>query len=151
MECFPDTVDHAEDRQRHLNRDGSRAGGLAGRLPPVMLRRGWQSPFFCTPCPTTIREGLAETLTVQRLGLDGGAPAYAADDEHHREPQRQRRALLAQRHKRWRGGHQMIQRWVASALVEAEKCCRRSPGATVIMQHLVGALDALAPARPHGC
>ena len=40
-----DTVDHAEDRQRHLNRDGSRAGGLAGRLPPVMLRHGWQSPF----------------------------------------------------------------------------------------------------------
>ena len=46
MECFPDTVDHAEDRQRHLDRDGSRVGGLAGRLPPVMLRHGWQSPFL---------------------------------------------------------------------------------------------------------
>ena len=53
MECFPDTVDHAEDRQRHLDRDGARAGGLAGRLPPVMLRHGWQSPFDCIPCPTT--------------------------------------------------------------------------------------------------
>ena len=46
MERFPDTVDHAEHRQRHLDRDGSRAGGLAGRLPPVMLRHGWQSPFL---------------------------------------------------------------------------------------------------------
>ena len=27
MERFPDTVDHAEDRQRHLDRDGARAGG----------------------------------------------------------------------------------------------------------------------------
>ena len=49
MECFPDTVDHAEDRQRHLDRDGSRVGGLAGRLPPVMLRHGWQSPFRLHP------------------------------------------------------------------------------------------------------
>ena len=58
----------------------------------------------------SIREGLDETLTVQRLGLraaltvaevfrryDGGVAAYAADDEHHREPERQRRALHAQR------------------------------------------------------
>ena len=46
MERFPDTVDHAEHRQRYLDRDGSRVGGLAGRLPPVMLRHGWQSPFL---------------------------------------------------------------------------------------------------------
>ena len=26
MERFPDTIDHTEDRQRHLDRDGSRAG-----------------------------------------------------------------------------------------------------------------------------
>ena len=45
MERFPDTVDHAEHRQRHLDRDGSRAGGLAGRLPPVMLRHGWRLLF----------------------------------------------------------------------------------------------------------
>ena len=52
LERFPDTVDHAEDRQRHLDRDGSRAWGLAGRLPPVMLRHGWQSPFLiASPVP----------------------------------------------------------------------------------------------------
>ena len=49
MERFPDTVHHAEHRQRHLNRDGSRAGGLAGSLPPVMLRHGWLSSFLNAP------------------------------------------------------------------------------------------------------
>ena len=45
--------------------------------------------------------------------------------------------------KRWRGG-QMIQRWVASALVEAEPRFRRARGYRDL-RHLVGALDALAP------
>ena len=49
MERFPNTVDHAEHRQRHLNRDGLRAGGLAGSLPPVMLRHGWLSSFLNPP------------------------------------------------------------------------------------------------------
>ena len=41
----------------------------------------------------SIREGLDETLTVQRLGLTGASAANAAHDEPHREPERQRRAL----------------------------------------------------------
>ena len=45
--------------------------------------------------------------------------------------------------KRWRGG-QMIQRWVASALVEAEPRFRRVRGYRDL-RYLVGALDALAP------
>ena len=45
----------------------------------------------------SIREGLDETLTVQRLGLNRRVAANAAHDEHHREPERQRRALRAQR------------------------------------------------------
>ena len=45
--------------------------------------------------------------------------------------------------KRWRGG-QMIQRWVASALLEAEQHFRRIRGYRD-MRHLVRALDALAP------
>ena len=50
VERFSDPVHHPEHRQRHLNRDGSRVGGLAGRLPPVMLSHGWQSPFlFASP------------------------------------------------------------------------------------------------------
>ena len=48
--------------------------------------------------------------------------------------------------KRWRGG-QMIQRWVASALVEAEPRFRRVRGYRDL-RYLVDALDALAP--PYG-
>ena len=40
VERFSDTVHHAEHRPRHLNRDGSGVGGLAGSLPRVMLRHG---------------------------------------------------------------------------------------------------------------
>ena len=47
--------------------------------------------------------------------------------------------------KRWRDG-QMIQRWVGSALVEAEKHFRRVRGYRDV-PHLVNALDALAPAQ----
>ena len=46
MERFPHTVQHAEHRQRHLNRGCSRIGGLAGTLPPVMLRHGWLSSWL---------------------------------------------------------------------------------------------------------
>ena len=45
--------------------------------------------------------------------------------------------------KRWRGGH-MIQRWVASALVEAKPRFRRVRGYRDL-RYLVAALDALAP------
>ena len=38
----------------------------------------------------SIREGLEETLTVQRLGLTGGARTYSALDQHHRKPDGQR-------------------------------------------------------------
>ncbi len=45
--------------------------------------------------------------------------------------------------KRWRGGG-MIQRWVASALLEAEPRFRRVRGYRDL-RYLVGALNALAP------
>ena len=90
----------------------------------------------------SIREGLDETLTVQRLGLTGALQRTLRTTniienlngsvEHY-----------SRNVKRWRGG-QMIQRWVASALVEAEKHFRRVRGYRGL-QHLVGALDALAP------
>ena len=64
MERFPDTVQHAEHRQRHLNRDRSRASGLAGTLPPVMLRHGWLSSCCLHPCPTTEQgRGVATRFT----------------------------------------------------------------------------------------
>ena len=89
-----------------------------------------------------IREGLEETLTVQRLGLTGALQRTLRTtniiENLNGSVERYRRNV-----KRWRGG-QMIQRWMASALVEAEKHFRRVRGYRDL-QHLVGALDALAP------
>ena len=90
----------------------------------------------------SIREGLDETLTVQRLGLTGALQRTLRTtniiENLSGSVERYTRNV-----KRWRGG-QMIQRWVASALVEAEKHFRRVRGYRDL-QRLVGALDALAP------
>ena len=90
----------------------------------------------------SIREGLDETLTVQRLGLTGALRRTLRStniiENLNGSVERYTRNV-----KRWRGGH-MIQRWVASALVEAEKHFRRVRGYRDL-PHLVNALDALAP------
>ena len=90
----------------------------------------------------SIREGLDETLTVQRLGLTGALQRTLRStniiENLNGSVERYTRNV-----KRWRGGH-MIQRWVASALVEAEKHFRRVRGYRDL-PHLVNALDALAP------
>ena len=90
----------------------------------------------------SIREGLDETLTVQRLGLTGALQRTLRTtniiENLNGSVERYTRNV-----KRWRGG-QMIQRWVASALVEADKHFRRVRGYRDL-QHLVGALNALAP------
>ena len=90
----------------------------------------------------SIREGLDETLTVQRLGLTGALQRTLRStnmiENLNGSVERYTRNV-----KRWRGG-QMIQRWVASALVEAEKHFRRVRGYRDL-PHLVVALDALAP------
>ena len=74
----------------------------------------------------SIREGLDETLTVQRLGLTGALQRTLRTtniiENLNGSVERYTRNV-----KRWRGG-QMIQRWVASALVEAEKHFRRVRG-----------------------
>ena len=90
----------------------------------------------------SIREGLEETLTVQRLGLTGALHRTLRTtniiENLNGSVERYTRNV-----KRWLGG-QMIQRWVASALVEAEPRFRRVRGHRHV-QYLVGALDALAP------
>ena len=90
----------------------------------------------------SIREGLDETLTVQRLGLTGALQRTLRTtniiENLNGSVERYSRNV-----KRWRGG-QMIQRWVASALVEAEKRFRRVRGYRDL-QHLVRALDAISP------
>ena len=90
----------------------------------------------------SIREGLEETLTVQRLGLTG-ALERTLRSTNIIENLMDSVEGYTRRVKRWRGG-QMIQRWVASALVEAEPRFRRVRGYRDL-RYLVAALDALAP------
>ena len=90
----------------------------------------------------SIREGLDETLMVQRLGLTG-ALARTLRTTNIIENLMGSVEDYTRRVKRWRGG-QMIERWVASALVEAEPRFRRVRGYRDL-RYLVAALDALAP------
>ena len=90
----------------------------------------------------SIREGLDETLTVQRLGLTG-ALQRTLRTTNIIENLNGSVERYARNVKRWRGG-QMIQRRVASALVEAEPRFRRVRGYRDL-QHLVSALNAMAP------
>ena len=91
---------------------------------------------------TSIREGLDETLTVQRLGLTG-APRRTLRSTNVIENLNGSVERYTRNVKRWRDGH-MIQRWVASALVEAEKHFRRVRGCRDLPR-LLAALDAVAP------
>ena len=92
----------------------------------------------------SIREGLDETLTVLRLGLTGSLQRTLRTtniiENLNGGVERYTRNV-----KRWRGG-QMIQRWVASALLDAEQRFRRVRG-HVDMRHLISALNALAPTQ----
>ena len=90
----------------------------------------------------SVKEGLEETLTVQRLGLTA-ALARTLRTTNIIENLMGSVESYTRRVKRWRGG-QMIQRWVASALVDAEPRFRRVRGYRDLC-YLVGALDALAP------
>ena len=90
----------------------------------------------------SIREGLEETLTVKRLGLTGTLERTLRTTNIIENLMSSVEGYT-RRVKRWRGGG-MIQRWVASALVEAEPRFRRVRGYRD-MRYLVGALDALAP------
>ena len=90
----------------------------------------------------SIREGLEETLTVQRLGLTGSLERTLRTTNIIENLMGSVEGYT-RRVKRWRGG-QMIQRRVASALVEAEPRFRRVRGYRDL-RYLVGALDALAP------
>ena len=90
----------------------------------------------------SIREGFEETLTVQRLGLTGSLERTLRTTNIIENLMGSVEGYT-RRVKRWRGG-QMIQRWVASALVEAEPRFRRVRGYRDL-RYLVGALDALAP------
>lgn len=86
----------------------------------------------------SVREGLDETLTLQRLEVRE-ALYLTLRSTNPIENLNGSVAVSTRNVKRWRDG-QMIQRWVAMALVEAEKKFRRIRGFQS-MQHLVARLD----------
>jgi transposase-like protein len=87
----------------------------------------------------SIREGLAETLTVIRLGLGGGLlqTLRSTNPIENLQGTTQR---IVRNVKRWRGGA-MALRWCVTALIEAEKKFRRVKGYREMPQ-LLASLDA---------
>jgi transposase-like protein len=88
----------------------------------------------------SVREGLAETLTLQRLGLSG-ALYLTLRSTNPIEHVNSKIVAFTRRDSRWRGGA-MLQRWVGAALIEAEKNFRRLRGHRSMPQ-LIAALDRL--------
>lgn len=90
---------------------------------------------------SSLREGLEETLTVQRLAV-ADALQRTLRTTNAIENLNGSIAIYTRNVKRWRGGS-MIQRWVASALVEAEQKFRRVRGYRGL-QELNRVLDELS-------
>jgi transposase-like protein len=74
----------------------------------------------------SVREGLDETLTLQRLGI-GGALYRKLRSTNGIENLNSGIATYSRNVKRWQGGS-MVVRWVSAAIVEAEKTFRRVQG-----------------------
>ena len=73
--------------------------------------------------PASVREGLEEVLTVVRLGLlQRTVRSTSAIENLNGSIQRYTRNV-----KQWRGG-EMVQRWVSTALLDAEQRFRRLRG-----------------------
>ena len=90
----------------------------------------------------SVREGLDETLTLQRLGI-AGRLYVKLRSTNAIENLNSSIASYSKNVKRWEGGR-MVVRWVSASIVEAEKKFRRVQGWKEI-QTLVRALDALHP------
>jgi transposase-like protein len=73
-----------------------------------------------------VREGLAETLTLQGLGIEGTLYRKLRSTNAI-ENLNSGIAHYAKNVKRWQGGS-MVARWVSAAIVEAEKKFRRVQG-----------------------
>ena len=131
---------HASVGKALRGRLGSRFGGPRAAGTGAAGRGHWSATIPARRHPS----GRASwrRLTVQRLGLTG-ALARTLHTTNIIENLMGSVEGYTRRLKRWRGG-QMIQRWVRSALVEAEPRFRRVRGYRD-MRYLLGALDALAP------
>ena len=87
----------------------------------------------------SVREGLDETLTVQRFGI-GGVLAKKLRTTNAIENLNSGIVTYSRNVKRWQGGS-MVVRWVGAAIVEAEKKFRRVKGWRDI-EKLIRALEA---------
>ena len=90
----------------------------------------------------SVREGLAETLTLQTLGI-GGALYRKLRSTNAIENLNSRVVSYARHVKRWQSGS-MVVRWVSAGIVEAEQTFRRVQGYRDITQlvHVLGAFEA---------
>ncbi len=87
----------------------------------------------------SVREGLDETLTLQRLGI-GGTLYRKLRTTNAIENLNSGIAAYSKNVKRWQGG-KMVVRWVGAAILEAEKNFRRVQGWRDI-EKLIQALNA---------
>ena len=89
---------------------------------------------------TCIKEGLDETLTLQRLGIDGTLYRKLRSTNAI-ENLNSGVATYSRNVKRWQGGT-MVVRWVSAAVVEAEKKFRRVQGWRDI-EKLISSLEVI--------
>lgn len=92
----------------------------------------------------SVREGLDETLTLQRLGI-GGRLYVKLRSTNAIENLNSGIATYSHNVKRWQGGS-MVVRWVSAAIVETQKKFRRVQGWQDI-QKLIRALTSLEPTQ----
>jgi len=92
----------------------------------------------------SVREGLDETLTLQRLGI-GGRLYVKLRSTNAIENLNSGIATYSRNVKRWQGGS-MVVRWVSAAIVETQKKFRRVQGWQDI-QKLIRALTPLEPTQ----
>ncbi len=138
LDYLPDEMQLSVERSMKQAWDGASA-----ELAERQLRRLASSLEREYPSAAeSLREGLEETLTVQRLGVRG-ALLKTLRTTNPIENLNGSIASYTRNVKRWRGGGSMIRRWVASALCEAERRFRRVRGYRE-MPALINALDSLS-------
>jgi len=138
LDYLPDEMQLSVERSMKQAWDGASA-----ELAERQLRRLASSLEREYPSAAqSLREGLEETLTVQRLGVRG-ALLKTLRTTNPIENLNGSIASYTRNVKRWRGGGSMIRRWVASALCEAERRFRRVRGYRE-MPALINALGSLS-------
>ena len=138
LDYLPDEMQLSVERSMKQAWDGTSA-----ELAERQLRRLASSLEREYPSAAeSLREGLEETLTVQRLAVRG-ALLKTLRTTNPIENLNGSIASYTRNVKRWRGGGSMIRRWVASALCEAERRFRRVRGYRE-MPALINALGSLS-------